>query len=132
MLHFFEAVQKAFPKMTDFEKRDGDEYMLEEDRDAGSYRWVLARRPPARAPASSTRRPSKTPTRTTSASSRWPRTTSTCGGLQTESMDVLYYFDFVYQGNHDEVVAEALASRRPARRADPDAGGPACCTTSRR
>ena len=33
--------------------------------------------------------------------------------MQTESMDVLYYFDFVYQGNHDEVVAEALASGTP-------------------
>ena len=26
VLHFFEAVQKAFPKMTDFEKRDNGEY----------------------------------------------------------------------------------------------------------
>ena len=34
--------------------------------------------------------------------------------MQTESMDVLYYFDFLYQGNHDEVVAEALASRHAA------------------
>src|SRR5262249_58963980 len=34
-------------------------------------------------------------------------------GLQTESMDVLYYFDFLYQGNHDEVVAEALAAGTP-------------------
>src|SRR5687767_13788061 len=33
--------------------------------------------------------------------------------IQTESMDVLYYFDFSYQGNHDEVVAEALASGTP-------------------
>ena len=40
VLHFFEAVQKAFPKMTDFEKRESGEYMLEEDREAGSYRWT--------------------------------------------------------------------------------------------
>ena len=40
VLHFFEAVQKAFPKMTDFEKRSDEEYLLEEDRDAGSYRWA--------------------------------------------------------------------------------------------
>ena len=39
VLHFFEAVQKAFPKMTEFEKRADGEYMLEEDREAGSYRW---------------------------------------------------------------------------------------------
>ena len=40
VLHFFEAVQKTFPKMTEFEKRDSGEYMLEEDRDTGSYRWA--------------------------------------------------------------------------------------------
>ena len=40
VLHFFEAVQKAFPKMTEFEKRADNEYMLEEDREAGSYRWT--------------------------------------------------------------------------------------------
>ena len=28
-------------------------------------------------------------------------------------MDVLYYFDFLYQGNHDEVVAEALTAGTP-------------------
>jgi hypothetical protein len=33
--------------------------------------------------------------------------------MQTDSMDVLYYFDFLYQGNHDEVVAEALATGTP-------------------
>ena len=26
--------------MTDFEKRSDDEYLLEEDRDSGSYRWA--------------------------------------------------------------------------------------------
>ena len=40
VLHFFEAIQKQFPKMTDFERRDDKEYALEEDRDSGSYRWV--------------------------------------------------------------------------------------------
>ena len=39
VLHFFEAVQKAVPKMTEFEKRADGEFMLEEDREAGSYRW---------------------------------------------------------------------------------------------
>ena len=38
--HFFEAVQKAVPKMTEFEKRSDNEYMLEEDREPGNYRWA--------------------------------------------------------------------------------------------
>lgn len=108
VLHFFEAVQKTFPKMTEFEKRDGGEYMLEEERDSGSYRWASL------------------DARRLCAGFVNPPTLDDADGhnerilemapyhldlhaMQTESMDVLYYFDFVYQGNHDEVVAEALA-----------------------
>lgn len=109
VLHFFEAVQKTFPKMTEFEKRDGGEYMLEEDRDAGSYRWASldAKRlcagfvnPPALddADAHNERILEMAPYHLD------------LHAMQTESMDVLYYFDFAYQGNHDEVVAEALAN----------------------
>ncbi|MBY0513019.1 MAG: hypothetical protein K2P78_03800 [Gemmataceae bacterium] len=112
VLHFFEAVQKAAPKMTDFEKRDNGEYMLEEDRDGGSYRWCSldARRlcagfvnPPALedADAHNERILGMAPYHLD------------LHGMQTESVDVLYYFDLLYQGNHDEVVAEALAAGSP-------------------
>ena len=112
VLHFFEAVQKAFPKMTDFEKRADGEYMLEEERDAGSYRWCSldARRmcmgfvnPPTidDADAHNQRILEMAPYHLD------------LHAMQTESMDVLYYFDFVYQGNHDEVVAEALTAGTP-------------------
>jgi hypothetical protein len=112
VLHFFEAVQKAFPTMTDFEKRDNGEYMLEEDRDSGSYRWASldARRlctgfvnPPALedGDAHNERVLEMAPYHLD------------LHAMQAESMDVLYYFDFLYQGNHDEVVAEALASGTP-------------------
>ena len=112
ILHFFEAVQKAFPKMTEFEKRSDEEYLLEEDREAGSYRWAsLDKRrlcsgfvnPPSieDADAHNERILELAPYHLD------------LSAMQTESMDVLYYFDFVYQGNHDEVVAEALASGTP-------------------
>jgi hypothetical protein len=112
VLHFFEAVQKSFPKMTEFERRSDGEYMLEEDREAGSYRWcsIDGRRlcmgfvnPPAveDADAHNERILSMAPYHLD------------LHAMQTESMDVLYYFDFLYQGNHDEVVAEALASGTP-------------------
>jgi hypothetical protein len=112
VLHFFEAVQKAVPRMTEFEKRADGEYMLEEERDAGSYRWCSldARRlsagfvnPPALedADAHNERILEMAPYHLD------------LHALQTESMDVLYYFDFLYQGNHDEVVAEALTAGTP-------------------
>lgn len=112
VLHFFEALQKSFPKMTEFEKRENGEYTLEEDRDAGSYRWASldSRRlctgfvnPPA----------------VEDADEHNQRVLEMATyhldlhGLQTDALDTLFYFDFIYQGNHDEVVAEALATNTP-------------------
>jgi hypothetical protein len=112
VLHFFEALQKTYPSMTDFEKRDSGEYTLEEDREAGSYRWASldGRRlctgfvnPPALEDADEhNQRVLEMATYHLD-----------LHGLQTEALDVLYYFDFLYQGNHDEVVAEALAVNTP-------------------
>ncbi len=112
VLHFFEAVQKVAPTMTEFDKRPDGEFMLEEDRDSGNYRWcsIDGRRlcmgyvnPPTleEADAHNERILSMAPFHLD------------MHGMQTESMDVLYYFDYLYQGNHDEVVAEALASGTP-------------------
>ena len=112
VLHFFEAVQKAFPKMTEFEKRSDTEHVLEEDRESGSYRWAsLDHR---RLCAGFVNPPSLD-----DADAHNDRILELApyhldlSAMQTESMDVLYYFDFLYQGNHDEVVAEALASGTP-------------------
>ena len=112
VLHFFEAVQKAAPKMTEFEKRSDTEYMLEEDRESGSYRWASLDH----------RRLSAgyvNPPTLEDADAHNERVLEIApyhldlNGMQTESMDVLYYFDFLYQGNHDEVVAEALTAGTP-------------------
>ncbi|MDY3553634.1 hypothetical protein R5W24_002737 [Gemmata sp. JC717] len=112
VLHFFEALQKVSPKMTEFEKRSDTEYMLEEERDSGSYRW-----------ASLDHRRLSTgfvnPPALEDADAHNERVLEMAAGhldlgpLQTESVDVLYYFDFLYQGNHDEVVAEALTVGTP-------------------
>ena len=40
VLHFFDSLQKTFPQMTDFDCRENGEYVLEEEREQGSYRWV--------------------------------------------------------------------------------------------
>src|SRR5437868_13154598 len=40
VLHFFESLQKAFPNMKDFDRRDNGDFTLEEERDGGSHRWV--------------------------------------------------------------------------------------------
>jgi hypothetical protein len=107
VLHFFDSLQKSIPTMTDFECRENGEYVLEEDREQGSYRWVsLENRrfctgyvnPPGIEDAD------KHHERMLE-SAPYHLDFST---LDCEAMDVLFAFDFVYSGNHDEVVAEAL------------------------
>jgi hypothetical protein len=122
VLHFFDAVRKSVPTMTEFEKRENGEYSLEEERDMGSYRWTSldAKRlcagyvnPPAMEDADEH-------------NERVLEMAAyhlDLGPLQTEAVDVLYYFDFVYQGNHDEVVAEALAVNTPFEGLTQLAGG---------
>lgn len=112
VLHFFEAIQKVQPSMTEFEKRAEEDYFLQEDRESGSYRWAsLDRRrlccgfvnPPALEAADEhiTRILELAPFHLD------------LSGLQTESLDVMYHFDLVYQGNHDQLVLEAIASGTP-------------------
>src|SRR6266702_1423155 len=40
VLHFFDGLRKTYPQMTDFDTRENGEFVLEEDREQGSYRWV--------------------------------------------------------------------------------------------
>ncbi len=107
VLHFFESLRKTFPQMTDFECRDNGEYVLEEDREQGSYRWATLEQ---RRLCSGYVNP---PT-VEAADAHHERILDVAphhlglDPLDCEAMDVLFAFDFVYSGNHDEVVAEAL------------------------
>jgi hypothetical protein len=46
ILHYFEQMQKKFPEMRNFYARDKGDFVLEADKEGGSYRWcsVEARR----------------------------------------------------------------------------------------
>ncbi len=112
VLHFFDAVKRQFPTMTDFEKRDNGEHVLEEDRDPGSYRWVSL---DGRRMAIGCVNPPDM--EQVDATNEWLLEAAPYHlgvfGLDAESLDVLYYFDFLYAGNHDDVVVEALALGGP-------------------
>lgn len=107
VLHFFDSLRKTFPQMTDFDCRDNGDYILEEDRELGSYRWVSLEN---RRFCSGFVNP---PTLDL-ADAHHERVLEVApyhldfSPLDCEALDVLFAFDFVYQGNHDEVVAEAL------------------------
>ena len=107
VLHFFNSLQKTFPTMTDFDCRGSNEYVLEEDREQGSYRWIGLE--PKRFASGHVNPPS-----VEAADSQHERVLEIApyhldfGSLDCESLDVLFSFDFLYSGNHDELVAEAL------------------------
>ena len=39
VLHFFEQMQKHYPEMRNFYSREKRDFVLEEDKDQGNYRW---------------------------------------------------------------------------------------------
>ena len=107
VLHFFDSLRKTFPQMTDFDCRESGEYVLEEDRDQGAYRWMTLE----------SRRACSgyvNPPGLEDADAYQERVLELVpyhldfNPLDCEAMDVLFAFDFTYTGNHDEVVAEAL------------------------
>ena len=107
VLHFFDSLQKTFPQMTDFDKRETGEFVLEEDREQGSYRWVTLE----------TQRICTgyvNPPNIEAADTQHERVLELApyhldfSPLDCEALDVLFAFDFMFTGNHDEVVAEAL------------------------
>lgn len=112
ILHFCEAVQKEFKEMASFYQRETGEFVLEGDRDSGSYQWMelQSRRltagyfnPPDAATAYRMH--------------RWILERSLyylgVSGLDVECLDVLFGFNLDYVGNRDLIVAEALLGNSP-------------------
>src|SRR5262245_12106156 len=110
VLHFFETLQKSFPQMIDFDRRDNGDFVLEEDRDQGRYRWVTLE---SRRLCSGYVNPPDLD----DADAQHERVLEVAPAhldltaLDCEAIDVSFTFDFLYSGNHDEVVAEALGAR---------------------
>jgi hypothetical protein len=110
VLHFFETLKKSFPLMLDFDRRENGDFVLEEDHDQGQYRWVTLENrrlcsgfvnPPALEEADAQHE------RVLEVAPAHLGLTA----LDCEALDVAFTFDFLYSGNHDEVVAEALGAR---------------------
>jgi hypothetical protein len=107
VLHFFEQMKKGYPELRNFYTRDNGDRVLEGDQEQESYRWLAIE-----------------PRRLCSGHMN-PETLDQAFGqhemvldlapplltislLDCEALDVMFGFDFTFEGNHDEVVAEAL------------------------
>ena len=107
ILAFFERVQKQYPSMGCFYRRGKNDYFLEEDRDAGQYRWISLE---ADRIGSGVVNPSKLEDaycQDRLVIELAPYMLSV-NHLDIDSLDVTFAMDFDFSGSHDEVIAEAL------------------------
>ena len=107
VLHFFERIQKKYPTMRNFYCRERGDFVLEEDKDRGQYRWATIEQrrvcsghvnPPTIDEALEQHR-------LVLELAPYMLSVST---LDCEALDLLFGFDFTYRGNHNQLVAEAL------------------------
>jgi hypothetical protein len=107
VLHYFEQVQKKYPTMRNFYGRERGEYVLEEDKEQGHYRWTSVE---ARRVSSGQVNPASFDDaleQHTLVLDMIPYALSV-SPLDCESLNVMLGFDFTYRGNHNELLAEAL------------------------
>lgn len=107
ILHYFEQVQKQYPTMRNFYNRDRGEFVLEEDKDRGSYRWATVEQrrvcsgyvnPPSVSEALAQHKMVL----------ELAPYALTASPIDCESLNVMFGFDYTYRGNHNEVLVEAL------------------------
>jgi hypothetical protein len=107
VLHFFERIQKTYPTMRNFYCRDKGEFVLEEDKDGGGYRWCTIE--PRRVCSGQVNPESLDEAiRQHELVLELAPYMLSLSPLDCEALDLLYGFDFTYRGNHNELVAEAL------------------------
>lgn len=107
VLHFFERVQKTYPLMRNFYCRERGDFVLEEDKDKGNYRWCTIE--PRRVCSGQVN-----PESVEGAVEQHKLILElapymlSVSPLDCEALDLLFGFDFTYRGNHNRLVAEAL------------------------
>lgn len=107
ILHYFERLRKQYPSMRNFFCRDKGDFVLEEDKDRGQYRWATVEH---RRLCSGHVNPddvSDAIEQHKLVLDLVPYMLSV-SPLDCEALDLLYGFDFTYRGNHNQLVAEAL------------------------
>ena len=107
LLHFFEQLKKRYPTMRNFYSRDRGDYVLEEDKDDGNYRWATVEQ--KRICSGYVNPPSieEAVKQHIVVLESIPYSLSV-SPLDCESLNFMLGFDFVYRGNHHELLLEAL------------------------
>ncbi|SFI64042.1 hypothetical protein [Planctomicrobium piriforme] len=107
VLDYFGRVQKTYPSMRNFYCRDVNDFVLEEEKDQPSYRWMNLE--PKRLGSGVVN-----PVSLDDAIEQHQLCLElapfmlSVSPLDCEALDLMFAFEFAYKGNQDEIVAEAL------------------------
>jgi hypothetical protein len=107
VLHYFEQMKKAFPELSNLHTREGGDLVLEGDKEAGQYRWLALEPRRLCSGQVNPETPEDAYRQHEMVLDAAPHLL-TISTLDCEALDVMYGFDFSYEGNHDEIVADAL------------------------
>jgi hypothetical protein len=107
VLHFFEQVKKQYPSMRNFYSRERSEFVLEEDKEGGDYRWTSV---DTRRVCSGYVNPPSVEEAIKQHASILDRVgyMLSISPLDCESLNIMYGFDFNYRGNHNQLLIDAL------------------------
>ncbi len=115
VLHFFEQIQKRFPKMANFYARDKGEFCLEEEKESGSYSWVTTEAKRIGSGCVNPESMASAVVQHKAVLGLVPYALS-ISRLDCESLNLTMGFDYIFRGNHNELLAEALGIVPPLER----------------
>jgi hypothetical protein len=107
VLHYFEQVRKRYPQMRHFYSRERNEFVLEEEKAGQKYRWTTVEPRRVLAGQVNPASPSEALELHRLVLDLAPHTLS-LSTLDCESLNLIFAFDYVYRGNHNQLIAEAL------------------------
>ena len=107
VLHFFEQLQRRYPTMRNFYSRERAEYVLEEDKEGGAYRWASIEQRRINSGSVNPESFEEAIEQHRTVLELAPYTLSV-SPLDCEALNLMFGFDYNYRGNHSELMAEAL------------------------
>ena len=109
VLAFFERIQRQYPTMGSFSRRENNEYSLEEDRSSGQYRWVSLEMERVGSGIVNPSDFAEVYSQDKFVLEMIPYMLG-ISHLDVDSLDVSYAMDFYCAGGHDQIIAEAIGS----------------------
>jgi hypothetical protein len=107
VLHYFEQVRRRYPQMLNFYSREKSEFVLEEEKDEGAYRWVSIEPRRLNSGAVNPETLDSAIDQHRSILELVPYELSITP-LDCEALSVTMGFDFNYRGNHNEILNQAI------------------------